>query len=389
VTEATATDQIRALDAYMDASDPAPGQTAGPVVIVSDSLPERNGVGAYYWDLLGLLDDAGCEATILCPSEKRPTLLRFPLPGDSTQRIWIPSLFRFRRVMKQVRPHCIIVATPGPYGLLGAWWAKRLGAKVIVGFHTHFSGVTDLYHNRFLRAFSRFYFNIADKILFRYGDLVLANSEAMVELATSLGARNVGVMGTLLPGDSLREPSAPLTGALRRIVFAGRLAPEKRVQTVIDAARELPDIRFTIAGDGPLKTSVESQAADIPNLEYLGWVSRERLLAEMDKADMLVLNSVVESFGTVALEAMARERLALVSGTCGIVEWPNLVDNLYQIHDGESLADAIRRIAALPPEARSATATSARKAALRLNRGSLLHWLDVIRSTKDASIAEQ
>jgi hypothetical protein len=98
---------------------------------------------------------------------------------------------------------------------------------------------------------------------------------------------------------------------------------------------------------------------------------------------------VVESFGTVALEAMARERLALVSGTCGIVEWPNLVDNLYQIHDGESLTDAIRRIAALAPEARSATATRARKSALRLNRGSLLHWLDVIRSTKDASIAEQ
>ncbi len=386
--EAAATDQIRALDAYMDASDPASGQTTGPVVIVSDSLPERNGVGAYYWDLLGLLDDAGCAATILCPSEKRPTLLRFPLPGDSTQRIWIPSLFRFRRVMRQVRPHAVIVATPGPYGLLGAWWAKRLGAKLIVGFHTHFSGVTDLYHNRFLRAFSRFYFNIADKILFRYGDLVLANSEAMVDLAGRLGARNVGVMGTLLPSDSLQEPAAPLTGALHRIVFAGRLAPEKRVQTVIDAARELPDIGFTIAGDGPLKKSVEAQAADIPNLEYLGWVSRERLLAEIDNADMLVLNSVVESFGTVALEAMARERLALVSGTCGIVDWPDLVDSLYQIRDGESLADAIRRIAALPPEARSATATSARKAALRLNRGSLLHWLDVIRSTDGAAVAQ-
>lgn len=388
MTEAAATDRIRALDAYMDASDPAPGRSTGPVVIVSDSLPERNGVGAYYWDLLGLLDDAGCEASILCPSEKRPTLLRFPLPGDSTQRIWIPSVFRFRRVMRQVRPHSVIVATPGPYGLLGAWWAKRLGAKLIVGFHTHFSGVTDLYHNRFLRAFSRFYFNIADKILFRYADLVLANSEAMVELAGRLGARNVGVMGTLLPSDSLQEPPAPLAGALRRIVFAGRLAPEKRLQSIIDAAHELPDIRFTIAGDGPLKESVESQAASIPNLEYLGWISRERLLAEMDRADMLVLNSVVESFGTVALEAMARERLALVSGTCGIVEWPDLVDNLYQIHDNESLAAAIRRIAALPPDERSAVAKRARTAALRLNRGSLLHWLDVIRSTEDPSIAQ-
>ena len=387
MNDAAATDQVRALDAYMDAPDPAPGLQAGPVVIVSDSLPERNGVGAYYWDLLGLLENAGCEATILCPSEKRPTLLRFPLPGDSTQRIWIPSLFRFRRVMRQYRPKTIIVATPGPYGLLGAWWARRLGAKLIVGFHTHFSSVTDVYNNRFLRAFSRFYFNIADKILFRYGDLVLANSEAMVDLARSLGARNVGVMGTLLPGDSLHDPDPPASGKLERIVFAGRLAPEKRVHTVIEAARQLPDIRFTIAGDGPLRKDVETRAAEIPNLDFLGWVSRERLLAEMDNADMLVLNSVVESFGTVALEAMARERLALVSRTCGIVEWPELVDNLYQIGDGESLADAIARVAAESPATRAAAARGARKAALRLNRGSLLHWLDVIRSAEESSVA--
>ena len=388
MSEAIAIDNVRALDAYMDAPDPVAEQDAGPVVIVSDSLPERNGVGAYYWDLLGLLEDAGCKATILCPSEKRPTLLRFPLPGDPTQRIWIPSLFRFRRIMKTFRPKAVIVATPGPYGLLGAWWARRLGAKLIVGFHTHFSSVTDVYNNRFLRAFSRFYFSIADKILFRYGDLVLANSEAMVDLARSLGARNVGVMGTLLPRDSLREPDPPSTGKFDRVIFAGRLAPEKRVQTVIDAARQLPGIRFTIAGDGPLRKDVERQAASIPNLDYLGWVSRERLLAEMDKADMLVLNSVVESFGTVALEAMARERLTLVSPTCGIVEWPDLVDNLYQVEDGESLADAMRRISALPAESRAAVARGAREAALRLNRGSLLHWLDVIRSREESPVAK-
>lgn len=387
MNDAVASDQIQALDAYMDAPDSVPEHAAGPVVIVSDSLPERNGVGAYYWDLLGQLEGTGCKATILCPSEKRPTVLRFPLPGDSTQRIWIPSVFRFRRIMKQYRPRTIIVATPGPYGLLGAWWARRLGAKLIVGFHTHFSGVTDVYNNRFLRAFSRFYFNIADKILFRFGDLVLANSEAMVELARSLGARAVGIMGTLLPSDSLREPAAPLHNELTGVVFAGRLAPEKRVETVIDAARKLPGIRFTIAGDGPLKKFVEQQAAGLPNLEYLGWVSRERLLAEMGRADMLVLNSVVESFGTVALEAMARERLALVSRTCGIVEWPDLVDSLYQIGDDETLADAIRRVAALPAASRIATAREARRAALRLNRGSLLHWLDVIGPGEGAYVA--
>lgn len=379
IEPAAATD-VRSLDEYMDELRSAPAGPIGPVVIVSDSLPERNGVGAYYYDLLRLLEDEGYEATLLCPSEDRPTIFKFPLPGDATQRVWIPSLFRFRKVMRAVKPEAIVAATPGPYGLLGAWWSRRLGAKFIVGFHTHFSGVTDVYSNRFLRAISRFYFNIADKILFRTGDLVLANSESMVDLAKRLGARKVGVMGTLLPRDSLAEPSRQLEGDLRRVVFAGRLAPEKRLDTVIEAARQLPEIGFTIAGDGPLKKEVEQRAEELPNLEYVGWVSRAELLAQMDRADMLVLNSVVESFGTVALEAMARGRLALVSNTCGIVDWPDLVDNLYQVADEETLAQAIRRVASLPAAERAATASAARAAALRLNRGSLLHWVDMLRS---------
>ena len=388
MTETAAANRVRSLDEYMDASKAATVGPIGRVLIVSDSLPERNGVGAYYSDLMHLLEDEGCDVTILCPSEDRPTIFRFPLPGDSTQRVWLPSLFRFRRVMKEVRPQTIIAATPGPYGLLGAWWSRRLNAKFIVGFHTHFSSVTDLYQNRFLRAGSRFYFNIADKILFRCGDLVLANSEAMVELAERLGARKVAVMGTLLPRDSLLEPEHPLHGDLKRVVFAGRLAPEKRIQTVIDAAHELPNIEFTIAGDGPLKKSVEQQADTLPNLEYVGWVSRRDLLAQMDRADMLVLNSVVESFGTVALEAMARRRLALVSNTCGIVEWPDLVDKLYQIDDDETLSAAIRRVARLPADSRAATGRAARDAALRLNRGSLLHWLDVLHNDEAESTAK-
>lgn len=378
--EPAATTDVRSLDEYMDELRSTSAGPIGPVVIVSDSLPERNGVGAYYCDLVHLLEDEGYEATLLCPSEERPTLLKFPLPGDSTQRIWIPSLFRFRKVMRAVKPEAIIAATPGPYGLLGAWWARRLGAKFIVGFHTHFSGVTDVYSNRFLRAFSRFYFNIADKILFRYGDLVLANSESMLDLAKRLGARRVGVMGTLLPRGSLPEPQRILEGDLRRVVFAGRLAPEKRIHTVIESARLLPDIGFTIAGDGPLKKEVEQHAAELANLEYVGWVSRAELLAQMDRADMLVLNSVVESFGTVALEAMARGRLALVSKTCGIIDWPDLADNLYQVEDSESLAQAIERVASLPAAERSTTAMTARAAALRLNRGSLLHWVDMLRA---------
>lgn len=378
MTRKAAAGQTRTLDEFMNAPEVDPDGKIARVAIVSDSLPERNGVGAYYFDLLEQLKAKGYQVTLLSPSPERRAILQFPLPGDSTQRIWVPSPLRFRRVLKALRPQSIIVATPGPYGLLGAWWARRLKAKLIFGFHTHYSGVTDLYQNRLLRTVSRFYFSVADKILFRWSDLVLANSESMVALAESLGARVVGIMGTLLPTDSLAAPSSPARGRLERIVFAGRLAPEKRVQAIVDAAKVLPEFEFTIAGDGPLKKSIESQAENLPNLKYLGWVSRQELLEEMERADLLVLPSYVESFGTVALEAMARERLALVSNACGIVDWPALVECLYRIDDDESVADALQRIATLPANELTAKAEAARDAALRLNNGSLAHWLKVL-----------
>ncbi len=356
------------------------GRGPGRVAIVSDSLPERNGVGAYYQDLLAQLRAQSVPCEVLCPSGTTRDYLKFPLPGDPTQRIWIPSPGRFRKVMRSHRPETVVVATPGPYGLLGAWWARRLGARLIVGFHTNYSGVTDLYSNPILRSFSRLWFGWADKILFRYADLVLANSDQMVNLAKEMGAKKVDLMGTLVPVSSLEAPVAPLSGDLSRVLFAGRLAPEKNIQSFVDAARELPAIDFVIAGDGPLKDQIAKQADAIPNLEYLGWVSRKQLLKQMDRADMLVLPSHVESFGTVALEAMARERLALVSESCGIVHWPNLSKHVYRIGTRQTVSDAIRDVAALSEASRRKRATQSRQAARNLNRLSLQHWFKQLSS---------
>lgn len=181
-------------------------------------------------------------------------------PGFTTFRLW-ECLFGIT-----------VSATPGPYGLLGCWWARRLGIPFVVGFHTHYSGVTDQYQNRFLRAFSRFYFNCADWLMFRCAEL---------------GARRAEVMGTLLPALSLKKPVTEIQGTIRKVIFAGRLAPEKRVHTIVEAAEALPHIQFTVAGDGPLRAEIEQAAERLANLECLGWVSRRKLLDAMDEVDLI------------------------------------------------------------------------------------------------------
>lgn len=350
--------------------DPAPVRVA----FVSDSMPERNGVGAYYADLIAQLDGQGFAPTFLCPGGAASGGFHFPLPGDATQHVFVPSPREFRRMMKELRPQVVVVATPGPYGMLGVRWARKLGVRLIVGFHTDYAGVTDLYQRSLLRVFSRGYFRVVDRLMFRYADHVLANSEQMIRQAEALGARKVSRIGTLLPKPVLETALVPPRPKLDQVLFAGRLAMEKRLHTVIEAAEKLPGIRFVIAGDGPLKKDVENAAARLSNLDYLGWLSRPQLLAQMDAADALVLPSELESFGNVALEAMGRGRIAVVTDTCGIVNWPELAEYMAIFGLDTPLWQVLENVGDWTDARRIALAEGACRAARELNRTSLDQW---------------
>tara|TARA_Y100001933_G_scaffold69139_1_gene70173 strand:+ start:1124 stop:2254 length:1131 start_codon:yes stop_codon:yes gene_type:complete len=344
------------------------------VAFVSDSMPERNGVGAYYADLIDQLEGQGVVPTFVCPGGTTSGGFKFPLPGDSTQQVFVPSPRAFRRIMTRLKPEVIVVATPGPYGMLGVRWARKLGVRLIVGFHTDYAGVTDLYQRSLLRVFSRGYFRVVDRLMFRYADHVLANSAQMIEQAEAMGAQKVSRVGTLLPRSVLETPLVPPGPAFRQVLFAGRLAMEKRLHTVLEAAERLPDIRFAIAGDGPLKGEVEAAAARLDNLDYLGWLTRPQLLQQMDAADALVLPSELESFGNVALEAMGRARIAVVTATCGIVNWPGLVEHMVVFELETPLWQVLGELNEWPPERRIALSEAASRAARKLNHDSLLQW---------------
>jgi glycosyltransferase involved in cell wall biosynthesis len=62
------------------------------------------------------------------------------------------------------------------------------------------------------------------------------------------------------------EPAQPY------VAFAGRLVEEKGLHTLLAAARQMPQVRVVIAGDGALRPEVESAAARLSNVEYLGWL---------------------------------------------------------------------------------------------------------------------
>ncbi|WP_366929528.1 glycosyltransferase [uncultured Thiohalocapsa sp.] len=358
------------------------------IAIVSDAAPERNGVGAYYRDLAEHLTAVGGRVDLISPRFRAGHWyggLPLPLPGDPTQRFVLPSLPLVMRRMARLRPDVVIVPTPGPFGMLGMVLAKRWHARLVVGFHTHFERLAALNDDWVLMGkVAQAYLNTCNRALFREGALVLANSEEMLDIARRIGARRVGLMGTPIPKAFLDTPPQPLRQGVHRILFAGRLAPEKNLGAIVDAAAALPDLQFQVAGDGPQRQWLLEQGAQLPNLHYVGWVKRQQILPLIDGADVLVLPSTVESFGTIALEAMARGRLVVVSAACGILSWRSLEQGLFQIRPDETLADTLARLRAVDHAMLERKAGIARAAARELNDRNLRHWLRVVRDENAA-----
>ena len=357
------------------------------VVVVSDAVPSRNGVGTYYDDLVEHLRDHVAHVELVTPldpaEDGQSTGWSFPLPGDPTQKLFVPHITQLWPAIARIQPHVIIAATPGLYGLLGLTMAARLRVRLCFAYHSEYGKMAGLYWKTWLGRVYQRLLDLLDRLMFRSSAVVVAHNAALVEAVRETGAGDVRLVGTPIPKHFL-APTAPMNDELRTVGYVGRLAPEKEVETVLEAARAMPHVRFRVAGDGPLRRQVEALAAELDNLEYLGWLDRHAVRALLDRSDVLVLPSRLETFGTAALEAMARERVVLVSHQCGIVHWDELAEGLFRIEEGETVTEALRRIERTPAGERRRRARRARVAAEQINDITVDHWLEMI-----AQLAEE
>ncbi len=351
------------------------------LAIASDAAPERNGVGAYYEDLIGYLKPRVSQIELFSPTIEDGVWnagVVLPMPGDTTQKLCFPNVYTLRRDLADLDPHVMIIPTPGVYGVSGAFLAARRGIPVLTGFHTSFEQLAELYWHGSLtgRVFLQ-YIDKTHRYLIRKSAAVMVNSSDMEAEARSIGARDVVRIGTPLSRLFATHPVAPYGGDFGNLLFAGRLAAEKNIASIVEAARQLPSLTFRIAGDGPLRATVEAAAHELPNVHYLGWLSREELRDQVDACDGLLLPSHFESFGTIALEAMSRNRVVIVSRAAGITDWEPLTCGLEIIGDGGLIA-SLKRLIEIGADGRRALAQRAHDAAHGFNEENLRGWEDLL-----------
>lgn len=101
------------------------------------------------------------------------------------------------------------------------------------------------------------------------------------------------------------------TGGPVRIIAVGRLAPEKGIDTLLDAVHGLP-VDVVLAGIGPEEDELRRAAGS--NVSFLGHVARDALPLLYADADVLVLPSRSEPWG-MTLNEGALAGLPLVAST--------------------------------------------------------------------------
>jgi glycosyltransferase involved in cell wall biosynthesis len=176
-------------------------------------------------------------------------------------------------------------------------------------------------------------------------DLVVADTEAHAELFRSLGAKRVEVC---FVGAEERVFRPGWRGG-ERFLFVGKLIPLHGLETILAAARLVPEQRFYVVGTGQQQELLRERP---PNLDWTPWLKYEQLPAVLrgsraalgifgssDKAARVIPNKAFQALacGTPLVTAdtpAARE--LLVDGESALLVPPG---------DAEALAAALRRLA--------------------------------------------
>jgi glycosyltransferase involved in cell wall biosynthesis len=175
--------------------------------------------------------------------------------------------------------------------------------------------------------------NTLEKALDHVTDFYIVGSEAAERKGRALG---------VIRGDNVRmifyavdpapyleisdggEPAAVGDAETFKVVFAGRLEPQKdplAAIEVLNQARALTSraLELWILGDGSLRDDVERLAkAYSIDVKFFGWVAS--VASYLKTADCLLLTSQWETFGIVNLEAMLLEKPVVSFATEGVPE---------------------------------------------------------------------
>jgi glycosyltransferase involved in cell wall biosynthesis len=126
-------------------------------------------------------------------------------------------------------------------------------------------------------------------------------------------------------GIAPRGDPVPYAGERPRLLCVGRLIPIKGhivlLRAFAEAKKQIPALELDVAGRGPMEPALRAFARElgvIDSVRFLGYVSP--IQEAIERSAIVVVPSMGEGFGMVALEAMERARPVIAAAVGGLGE---------------------------------------------------------------------
>jgi colanic acid/amylovoran biosynthesis glycosyltransferase len=241
----------------------------------------------------------------------------------------------------------------GPYGTLGILLREigALSGKIVTSFHGY-----DM--SNYIKKYGAHCYDS----LFKKGDLFLPISERweneLIKMGCNASKIIVHRMGIDAGKFEFSERAHGNSGKVALLTVA-RLVEKKGVEYGVHAVASVldkfPDIEYRIAGDGPLRSTLEHLIEDLNvqnNIKLLGWKHQEEIAGLMQEADILLAPSVTDKNGgqegipVVLMEALARGLPVISTYHSGIPELVQDGKSGFLVHerDIEALAEKLAHL---------------------------------------------
>ena len=340
------------------------------VIATAVYYPQINGVAVFSHNLAVGLAKRGHEVMVICPSRtgKSRTEVKdgvrveylnsvdlkvYPdqihdvpekkkIAGIKMPHLWYKhgfraSVFPMRQVARVLRgfgPDVVHLQVSDPIGLSVEWWARKNNVPVVTTEHNQPEVLTDPIHlpspmKKPANALLSVYFRNRQ----RKSDFVTMPTEQAIshllskgkDLGVPIAAVSNGVdLSYFKPGKASAAfyEKYGVDKNLLTVLYVGRVDPEKKVGTVIEAFKKADrdihmrrngrestskdsQIQLVIVGDGVDKARLEKISDGCQNIHFLGRIVGNELYEAYKLGDVFATASEIETQGIVLIEAAA------------------------------------------------------------------------------------
>ncbi len=235
-------------------------------------------------------------------------------------RFFFPTVSELKNILRKENIQLLHVMVPTPSAIMAVIAAKSLGIKVVA--HSHMQSQNLLYNipgfaasktlNSFLNKYLAWFYKKADIVICpsKFGEALLKKYDPRLKTAVVSNGVDISKFRKASPRAFLDKYG--LSKSARRMLFVGRLHPEKSVDTLIRSMpyvlKKLTDAQLDIVGSGYLLKPLRriSKKLGLENhVRFFGNISDNELVMAYNACDIFVLPSLAELEGMVVLEAMS------------------------------------------------------------------------------------